>query len=298
MLGKLLTFFLILFIPSSQIRSEEIKLNTAEGMAKIMRKIQCSLIDNKPITYWWYGNAYGRRMGMPDKKLFGIEGMNIRTCVTVNNNNGEYGYRLVSREILLYKDINSGEILRTWKNPYTNEEVEVFHVANDPVNQPPSFGVDRSGNPMKFPGTMMDERWWFTATIPLYYSNSLGGDYQKYVGGVYRATEMFNYFGDIKSLTDSDIDTANTQVGWVRHSDWLPWMRMEGRDGIIYMHSAGKKLNDFKDIPEAFKKEISEKYPKYTTPPPVDDNRPNETSWTYFKRVINEKGGPEKIKRQ
>ena len=58
------------------------------------------------------------------------------------------------------------------------------------------------------------------------------------------------------------------------------------------------KLNDFKDIPEAFKKEISDNYPEYVKPPPVDDNRTNETSWTYFKRTIKEKGGPEKIKRQ
>ena len=100
-------------------------------------------------------------MGMSDKLLFTVEGMNVRQCITLRDENGNYGYRLVGREILLYKD--TGEVLKTWINPYTGEEVEVFHVANDPVNGRPSFGLGRDGKPQKFPGDMMDGRWWYTA---------------------------------------------------------------------------------------------------------------------------------------
>ena len=293
-----IVFLFCLILSITTVNSAEIDISTGDGHAKAMRKVQCSLKDGENTTYWWHGKAFGRRMGMSDKLLFLVEGMNIRTCNTVYDEKGNYGYRLISREILLYKDKKNGEILRTWTNPYTNEEVEVMHVANDPVNQRPSYGVDRNGDVKEFPGNIMDGRWWFTATIPLYYKNILGGDYQKYVGGTYRATEMFNFFGDIKSLLDENKNTADVQVGWVRHSDWLPWMQMSGRDGIIYMHSAGKKLNSFDDLPDLFKKEIAKNYPEYNKPPPLNDKRPNETSWTVFKKEMDKRGGPEPIKRE
>ena len=34
---------------------------------------------------------------------------------------------------------------------------------------------------------------------------------------------------------------------------------------------------------------LRERYPLYQTPPPLDDKRPNETSWTVFKKYIDEK---------
>ncbi|HJL80295.1 MAG TPA: DUF1838 family protein [Gammaproteobacteria bacterium] len=34
------------------------------------------------------------------------------------------------------------------------------------------------------------------------------------------------------------------------------------------------------------KDEIKENYPIYNQPPPTDDQRRNETSWTYFKKML------------
>ena len=298
MLKQTLIITIIALALPGHATSSQHDLNTSEGMAKIMRKIQCSLKDGEPRTYWWHGKAFGRRMGMSDKHLFDVEGMNIRHCNTVRDKDGNYGYTLRTREILLYKDKKTGEVLRTWENPYTSEIVEVFNVDNDPVNSGPSFGLGRDGKVQEFPGDMLGDRWWFTSTIPLYYQNVLSGDYQKYIGGTYRATEMFNFFGDIESLMDSTVDSANVQVGWVRHSDWLPWMKMAGRDGIIYMHTAGRKLDKWSDMSDTMKTEIAKNYPKYSDPPPLDDDRENVTSWTFFKKKMEERGGPEPLKRE
>jgi hypothetical protein len=35
------------------------------------------------------------------------------------------------------------------------------------------------------------------------------------------------------------------------------------------------------------KAEIDRNFPEYRNPPPLDDQRPNETSWTYFKKQID-----------
>jgi hypothetical protein len=106
---------------------------------------------------------------------------------------------------------------------------------------------------------------------------------------------MFNFMGDVESLLDPDTSTADVQVGWVRMSDWLPWMMMNGREGVIYMHTAGRKLDSFDQLSDTMKAEIAEHYPEYDSPPPVDDARRNETSWIYYKKIRDgERKAPER----
>lgn len=257
---------------------------SASDALAINRKVMCSTEDGKAVTYWWHGEAYSRRMGERDRLLFLVEGMNVRACVGVSDPEKGDGFKLVSRELLLYKDPQSGEVLATWENPWTGETVDVLHVANDPVNFT-MHETGRDGGPISWDATVLDGRWWQTTTVPLFYPNPLAGEYQNEIGGIYHATEMFNFMGDEASVLDAESDGANVQVGWVRMSDWLPWMKMAGRDGVIYMHTAGRKLESWDDMSELMKNEIRTHYPDYVAPPPLDDERRNETSWLYYKKV-------------
>jgi len=266
-------------------RSFGIDLATPDGQLKAMRRIQCSERDGEAITYWWKGETWSRVPGEPDRLLFLVEGMNVRQCGPLADGAEQGGFRMTSREVLLYKDPQSGEVLRRWENPWTGESVEVLHIANDPVNfsyRP----VGRDGQPVDYGLTTLGNQWWLTNTVPLFYRNPLGGDYQKYIGGTYHATEMFNFFGDVDDLMHRRRSTARVRVGWVRMSGWLPWMEMGDRVGVLYFHTAGRKLDSWNDLSETMKREIRNNFPEYTDPPPLSDERPNETSWTYFKKIM------------
>jgi hypothetical protein len=252
------------------------------------RRIQCTVADEVPVVYGWTGSTYSRVRGEPDRRLFKLTGMNIRQCVTVNDPKLGVGFRMVTREVMIYQDPQTGEILDSWENPWTGETVEVLHVENDPVNQGPFFVTGRNGKPFALPFDAAGDKWWLTSAIPLFYTNPLGGTYQEYVGGTYQATEMFNFFGDVADLEADAPDSANFQVGWVRLSDWLPWMKMRGREGMLYFHSAGRKLDSFEQLPAVIKDFIDTRYPKYREPPPADDARRNETSWTYFRKRMEQ----------
>jgi hypothetical protein len=263
-------------------------LGTTEGSLTAMRKIQCSMENGQPVTYWWHGRAYSRVPGEADRVLFEVEGMNIRQCGPLTDDANAPSFKQVSREILLYKDPDTGEVLRSWVNPWTEKTVDVIHVANDPVNA--RFAEKgRDGRPFLLPFSVLGDQWWLTSTVPLFYTNPLGGDFQKYVGGTYHATEMFNFFGDLAALEDEGVDSVPARVGWVRMSKWLPWMEMGDRAGLIYFHTAGRKLDSFDDLSETMKAEIAANYPDYAEPPPLDDERRNETSWSYFKKVLSER---------
>ena len=257
------------------------------------RRIQCSVEDGKPAVYGWTGYAFSRVPGEPDRRLFAVDGMNIRQCGAVNDRNKGKGFRMVSKEILLYRDPKTGEVLDEWENPWSDETVRVLHVANDPVNQPPVYPTGQNDQPFALPFIINGDHWWLTITIPLLYNDPLGGEYQDYIGGKYQATEMFNFMGDVADLAAGSGDTSNVRIGWIRISGWLPWMKMGDRPGIMYYHTAGRKLDSFDQLPAVLKDRIARDYPGYKEPPPLDDKRPNETSWTYFKKVIGEQQGSE-----
>lgn len=261
----------------------QLKLDTPRDSLTAVRKIQCSLKDGETVTWYWNGFAFSRVPGEPDRKLFAVEGMNIRQCGPLGDAK-DGSFKMVTREIMLYEDPVTHAVLRTWDNPWTGKQVKVVHVSNDPVNQ--RIGAtDRAGQPFRLPLVVNGKQWWYTATVPLFYRNPLGGDYQDYIGGKYHATEMFNFFGDVAPLADSGTISVPTRVGWVRMADWLPWMEMGDRAGLMYFHSAGRKLDRFEDLSDTLKAEIKANYPAWSAPPPLDDERPNETSWTWFKKV-------------
>jgi hypothetical protein len=179
-------------------------------------------------------------------------------------------------------------VLRDWKNPWTGETVSVMHIANDPVNsRGATHAYDEAGKPYTM-AFQRQGRWLLApSVIPLFYHNVLGGDYQDYVGNKYHAMEIFDFAADANELLDTRNKTAWPTVSWVRISDWMPWMKMRGRQGQIVFNAMGSKLKSYDELPAMLKAEIAANYPAYTAPPPLDDKRPNETTWTVFKKRVD-----------
>ncbi len=88
---------------------------------EVMKRVQCGVKEAEPAVYYWTGKVYSRVQGEPDRLLFHGEGMNIRRCVTVDDPKRGKGFRLISREIMLFTDPRTGAIVREWKNPWTGE---------------------------------------------------------------------------------------------------------------------------------------------------------------------------------
>jgi len=281
---------LMMLWAASSLQAATLDLSTPEGRVAVERKIHCSVKDRKPVYYIWSGTAWARIQGVPDRKLFRLEGMNVRQCISVEDEKKGTGWRIVSREIMLYLDPESGEVLRTWKNPWTGEEVEVIHVTNDPVNsRGANFAVTDDGKMKPSPVKIKGGKFFMDLVIPLFYTNPLAGDYQNYVGNHYHAVEMFNFNGNAGELLDPELDSISPSISWVRMAPWLPWMEMGGREGLMYFNATGYKLSDWREMPRVMKEEIATSYPDYRKPPPVDDRRRNQTSWTFFRQALDER---------
>ena len=283
---------LLMLVSTALPAAERLDPANPEHAILMAQKMNCSLNEGETVLYWWQGGAMSRMSGEKDRHLFNVQGMNIRQCRNFEDADRGHGYRSVSRELLIYLDSETNEVLRSWTNPWTGEEVEVVHVANDPVNmRGPSFAYSADGAGYRFNGRFMKGRVWTTGYVPLYYKNPLGGEYQDYVGGAYHAMEMLNGYAYEDELLDPEIKTLKRYtLSWARTSKWLPWMRMGDRPGMMIFTTIGKRVSGIDALSEPLRTELQSHYPEYAQPPPLDDARPNVTSWAYFKSVTEPEG--------
>lgn len=272
---------------------ERLDPNDPEDAIRINIKQNCSLKEGQDTVYWWHGKMYSRRPGERDRHLFNVQGMNVRACDILEDPKRGLGYRSVSREVMFYLDPETNEVVDTWVNPWTNEEVRVIQVANDPVSMNinrPFFAYDEDGKPKAKFNSFEHNGYYLNGggAARLFYNNPLAGDYQEYVGGTYHAMEFGTGASPVDDVLDANADHVKDRViSWARVSKWLPWMKMGDRDGVAIFHTAGMRLDSWDDLPGVVKDEILENYPEYVTAPPLDDDRPNETSWTVTQKAID-----------
>jgi hypothetical protein len=253
----------------------------------------CSLKEGEWAVHYWEGTVYSRIRGEKDRHLFNVAAMSMRQCKPFADPVKGPGSRGVNREIVFYLDPKTNKLLNTWKNPWTDEEVEIVHVHNDPVNsREPGYARNPDGTPRaKFNAMVVDGYAYGGGDAALlFYDNPLAGDYQDFVGNKYQASEFLMSAVPMADLTDAKATRAKDSVfTWGRISRWMPWMKMGGREGLLVHYMGGLRINSFDELPGWMKDEVRANYPAYTRPPPTDDTRPNETSWTVFKDWIDAK---------
>ena len=117
--------------------------------------------------------------------------------------------RRLNKEVIYYTDPRTGQMIDRWTNPWTGEEVDVVHVANDPFNYtisewlilaPEDFPGQEKKEPKKipliFPWRRVGDYCVLSTDMHLYYPNALQPD--KWVressGPMAQVSEMMRYW--------------------------------------------------------------------------------------------------------
>ncbi len=264
-------------------------LNDPDDAVRALRKVFCSLADDVSTVYRWEGRVYSRVPGEADRHLFDTLAFSIRSCRSHADAARGYGFRVVAREVMLYLDPATGEVLRSWRNPFTGKDTTVMHIVNDPMSAPfPQFAIARDGTPYRLPAEFDGTAGRLTIEKLLWYDSPLGGDFQRYVGGQYHATEVFQFFFDRTDLLDADRDDLREmQISNFRVGPWAPWMAMGGRPGeLVYIGSGALVPDGFNALPAKLRREVERNYPAFTEPPDPDDQRPMTNSWQRFGKIM------------
>ena len=261
-------------------------------------RMRCSLNPMEDTIVEWSGPVYALEPQQKQKYLFDVYGINLARCWW---NRTEEQYYFSSRELQYYLDQDK-KPLKTWKNPWTNETLNVVHTANDPVQ----FAVGTVGYMYWLNG---NDQATFPSNINLFYENPLQcsedpeyhnkhGDCQisesrrkKFLPyshqEFYESTELFDFFVDESVMKDATVDSAPLHFSWSRFSQFMPWMKMEMTKGSLLFTAHGGKVN-FDTVPDWLKDEVSNRIPIYRHSPRCYENANSVTSWTYFDLYYDE----------
>jgi len=268
--------------PISDVPSLNLDLDKAEDNLTAFLKVRGSLNDGEEVIYYANGKIYGFVDGERDKPMMGFEMYNIGR----NIKSGDNEYQLLTNEVLLYTDLKTGEVLDTYLNPYTEEEVDVLHVWNSPVNQEQKlngkygeWGVNHS--------KLGDDLICMNADIFLAYPSPLTVEEypENSQSDLYEAAELFQFFFSEKDINDPTKNSVDVTISWTRLGPWLPWLGMGQTPGKMVYQGAGYKLmgDEYDKMPEVLRKYVLAHEPSYRHAPETF-TKPNETSWTYYKK--------------
>lgn len=237
-------------------------------------RTRCST-DGKSTYIEWNGSVYAFVPQEKQRKLFNIVGMNVSRCLQ----NPQKQWVLTSRELNLYLDPQTNQVLNRWNNPWTREEVPVVHVANNPVQN--SFEGE-------YPVSKDGDQVTYTLDVPLTYPNILSGDpkFKDYSPEpLYQAGEFFKFTAPLNEVVNSSSATAIDVSGtWNRIGPWLPWMKMKGAPGQLVYSATMHKRSTFDELSPLLKQEITSRLSLYREAPTCFLAVKNETSWSYFQK--------------
>ena len=263
--------------------SQKVKLDLArpEDNLKAYIKTRGSLDSNQDVVFYTEGYIYAVIPEQCTKKLFKFQMYNIARFIP-----NDSGCTQLTREMLVYEDAGTGEILHRWFNPFTNDTVDVLHLWNDPVNailKTGRFAIDYMH--------MGANRLCFYFDLPLFYPSPLPKkDWpQNSRSDMYQSTEMFQFFVNEKDLNSKKIKNIGCDITWTRLCDFLPWMQMAGRPGYLLFNSRGYKVVDgWNGLPQNIKNFVLTNAPEYQYAPKIYTS-PNMTSWKYFKKEMEKR---------
>ncbi len=268
---------------------------------------------DEPVIGGFHGLMYARFGDQRMIPVFGYTGTGALLCKF-----DDEGYLWVkSRETGYFTDLETGDVLETWYNPFTEKTVEVYHFYNDVLvgkigSEIPKFLMGGEGDlpTLMNEGTVFpneEGRYPFVLPWQLYgdddmmlswdytheYSNPVTpeGWPRSSTGARVSPSEHFTFNFSKRELEDRDIPSSRFTAGFSRISQFWPFMEMGGTPfangslfGRMFSH---KGLAGYGDVPPKVLAYIEKNAPDFLTLPDhwnLDNSRV-ETWKAYSKDV-------------
>jgi hypothetical protein len=284
---------------SSAFRGPYIDLTTPKGNVLAAVRIDASLDESKQKWASVSGVVTAVREGAALRDLFGFEVVSVARAWKQPDNS----YRVLHREAIFYTDLASGNVLRTWWNPYLDETVEVVDVINDPWNhyfaemvkkfEPDYGGLNKPKEQPPVPYSMN-----FTEAgnglvqnrthINLFYRAALQPDKwpRESAGTMNRVSEFFTSVVKLDDLQNPDKSSVTHAGSWVRVTPWLPWMLMGQAPGHIVYHSTVQSFDSLDGFKPQVRAHCEKLYPHMLEAPPKEYwDKPNLSSLEVYSKT-------------
>ncbi|MEZ5498440.1 MAG: DUF1838 family protein [Steroidobacteraceae bacterium] len=261
-------------------------------------RIQADMDSDKERVCYCTGTILAVRPGEAVKPILGFQTFLVTRLVPLPDGN----IRRLNKEVIFYTGLTRGgqpgEIIDRWQNPFTQEEVKVVQVINDPFNYtisetlilaPEDFRGDRASLPklpLLFPWQELDTETLVLSTdMHLNYSNPLQPDKwpRESAGPRAQVTEMMRFFVKRRDLENPALSAVPYHGTWHRISPWLPWMLMGQAPGHVMYASTMIGFDSISKLPQQVR-EYAEKNCPHMLHAPTEDYGPSHASLELYSR--------------
>ncbi len=241
-----------------------------------------------PVVGAFHGLMYARIGDRRMVPVFGYTGTGVLLARFDENQD----LWIKSRETGYFTDLETGDILETWYNPFIEREVEVYHFYNDVLvgkigKEIPQFFFGKAGDSptLMNEGTVFpDEHGRYPFILPFQqfgddlmlswdytheYSNPVTpeGWPRSSTGPRVSPSEHFTFYLSQRELEDRDLPSVRFRAGFSRISQFWPFMEMGGTPyangslfGRMFSH---KGLGGYADVPPKLLAYIEKHAPEF-----------------------------------
>ena len=245
-----------------------IDVNSKEDQAFIFRKLGYSM--DEKLGFW---QLTATRYGLVGAELIPFWQMNLGRFFTVHDLPGG-SYEVTQNGVAFYTDLQTGELLRTFKNPITKKTIEIQYAEPTPRRFAPPEAVKstyelmggtppsgRNGTGTVGPAWIQGDHVWIQQDH-LMVAPSTGP-----VNNRSRISDLTTYFGSLRDIADPSIAMPPAGHAFTDINDWPTWLEMGDHPGEYYSRGIGFKSFSFDQMPGLWKKLLLQHYPAIAKDP-------------------------------
>jgi hypothetical protein len=275
------------------LQSAALDLATPAGNVAAMAKMTATLAEDSYKHGWYTGVLMGVVPGEAVRELVGVVGMSTQRLRSVPE---QGGFQLLQKECGFFTDLASGKVLERWTNPYLNEQVEPFHIANPAVNRwilplvreerfyDRVAGTAPIEKPFILPWQRVGDRVFLEQRTHFWANNPLDPAVWKREssGPRIQVSDLMSYNARWSELADPRRQSVEYSGHWVHVRPWQPWMLMGSHPGHCLYSAITGSAATRSDIPPQILALVQERLPDFLIPP--TEARKSEPSMIRYMR--------------
>ena len=219
------------------------------------------------LLFWW---LQGPKIGQVGTTLTPLYTSSIGTVQRVRHRE-DGGFDVTQLELIIICDLQTGEPLTQWRNPYTEEMIPIRFAPVGPTVV--RYRADNSRVlPTEIGGTPLQ------ATAVMHAPVIVGDDVfqrDESVARVFtpgRATpfevnDIAVYHGSLANLADPAVTVGEATVFFAEVTGWQRWMNMGDRPGNLTSRLTGRKVRRYTDLPLRWREQLAVVAPKIAADP-------------------------------
>jgi hypothetical protein len=226
------------------------------------------------VLFWW---LQGPKIGQVGTTLTPLYTSGVGTVQRVRLRE-DGGFDLTQLEMIFLFDLETGEPLQEWRNPYTGERIPVRFAPVGPLTV--QYRPDNSRVlPTELGGTPLE------ATAVMHPALIVGDDVFQRDESVARVftpgrtvpfevNDIAVYHGSLANLSDPAVTVGDATVFFAEVTSWQRWMSMGERPGSLTSRMAGRKGRRYEDLPEGWRRHLARVAPEIAADPVAALDRP------------------------